>query len=130
MPNFSVVILTAIPTSLGADGAGAFVKVDGRECLLRSADLFFNRDAVKQIQLVVADDKFEEVQTQIRRSSELLRRRSSSPAERNGRISLKRPARKSPPTSPTSSFTTPPGRPLRLPIWTFCWPRPRNIRSP
>lgn len=60
MPNFSVVILTAIPTSLGADGAGAFVKVDGRECLLRSADLFFNRDAVKQIQLVVADDKFEE----------------------------------------------------------------------
>jgi 2-C-methyl-D-erythritol 4-phosphate cytidylyltransferase len=60
MPIFSVVILTAIPTSLGADGAGAFVKVDGRECLLRSADLFFNRDAVKQIHLVVAADKFEE----------------------------------------------------------------------
>jgi 2-C-methyl-D-erythritol 4-phosphate cytidylyltransferase len=60
MASFSVVILTAIPTSLGADGAGAFVKVDGRESLLRSADLFFNRDSVKQIQLVVADDKFEE----------------------------------------------------------------------
>jgi 2-C-methyl-D-erythritol 4-phosphate cytidylyltransferase len=60
MAIFSVVILTAIPTGLGADGAGAFVKVDGRECLLRSADLFFNRDGVKQIQLVVADDKFEE----------------------------------------------------------------------
>ena len=60
MPIFSVVILTAIPTGLGADGAGAFVKVDGRESLLRSADVFFNRDGIKQIQLVVADDKFEE----------------------------------------------------------------------
>jgi 2-C-methyl-D-erythritol 4-phosphate cytidylyltransferase len=60
MASFSVVILTAIPTALGADGAGAFVKVDGRECLLRSADMFFNRDSVKQIHLIVAQDKFEE----------------------------------------------------------------------
>lgn len=60
MANFSAVIVTGIPTSLGADGAGAFVKVDGRECLLRSVDLFVNRDGIKQIQLVVAEDRFEE----------------------------------------------------------------------
>jgi 2-C-methyl-D-erythritol 4-phosphate cytidylyltransferase len=60
MADFSVVLLTAVPTSLGADGAGAFVKVDGRECLLRSVEMFLNRDTVKQIQLVVADDKMEE----------------------------------------------------------------------
>jgi len=60
MASFSVVIATAVHTSLGAEGTGAFVKVDGRECLLRSADLFFNRDPIKQIQLVVAADKFEE----------------------------------------------------------------------
>lgn len=58
MANFSVVIVTAVPP--GADGSGVFVKVDNRECLLRSADLFFNRDNIKQIQLVVANDKFEE----------------------------------------------------------------------
>jgi 2-C-methyl-D-erythritol 4-phosphate cytidylyltransferase len=60
MPVFSIVLLTAVPTSHGADGAGAFVKVDGRECLLRSVELFLNRDNVKQIQLVVAADAMEE----------------------------------------------------------------------
>jgi len=61
MPNFfSVIVLTAIPTGLGADSAGAMVKVDGRECLLRSVDLFVNREGVSQIQLVIADDKFED----------------------------------------------------------------------
>jgi 2-C-methyl-D-erythritol 4-phosphate cytidylyltransferase len=60
MPVFSVVIATAVPSSLGAEGSGAFVKVDGRESLLRAADLFFNRDEIEQIQLVVASDKFEE----------------------------------------------------------------------
>src|SRR5579872_3626710 len=60
MPKFSVVVVTAIPTSLGADGAGAFVKVDGRESLLRGVDMFVNRDGVSQIQLVVGPDRFEE----------------------------------------------------------------------
>jgi len=36
------------------------VKVDGRECLLRSVEMFLNRDNVKQIHVVVADDKIEE----------------------------------------------------------------------
>jgi 2-C-methyl-D-erythritol 4-phosphate cytidylyltransferase len=60
MASFSVVIVTAVPSGLGADGAGAFVKIDGRECLLRAVEMFLNRDGVKQIQLVVADDQFEE----------------------------------------------------------------------
>jgi 2-C-methyl-D-erythritol 4-phosphate cytidylyltransferase len=60
MANFSVVIVTAVPAGLGAEGIGAYVKVDGRECLLRSADLFFNRESIIQIQLVVADERFEE----------------------------------------------------------------------
>ena len=58
MANFSVVVLTAVPP--GAEGAGALVKVDGRESLLRGVEMFLNRDGVKQIQLVVTDDQFEE----------------------------------------------------------------------
>jgi len=58
MANFSVVVVTAVPP--GVDGAGALVKVDGRESLLRAVDMFINRDGVKQIQLVVTDDQFEE----------------------------------------------------------------------
>ena len=60
MAHFSVVLLTAVPSALGGEGAGAFVKVDGRECLLRSVEMFLNRDNVKQIQLVVAGEQFEE----------------------------------------------------------------------
>src|SRR5436305_15262685 len=58
--TFSVLILTAAPPGLGSEGGGAFVKIDGRECLLRSVELFLNRDNVKQIQLVFADDALEE----------------------------------------------------------------------
>ena len=39
---------------------GAFLKLDGREALLRSVELFLNRDNVKQIQLVVTADELEE----------------------------------------------------------------------
>jgi 2-C-methyl-D-erythritol 4-phosphate cytidylyltransferase len=60
MSHFSVVLLTAPPAALGADGAGAFIKVDNRECLLRSVEMFLNRDNVKQIQLVVSTEQFEE----------------------------------------------------------------------
>jgi 2-C-methyl-D-erythritol 4-phosphate cytidylyltransferase len=59
--HFSVLILTAPPPGLGADGGnGAGVKIDGREALLRSVELFLNRDNVKQVQLVVAPDELEE----------------------------------------------------------------------
>jgi 2-C-methyl-D-erythritol 4-phosphate cytidylyltransferase len=60
MASFSVVVLTAVPTQMGAEGAGAMVKVDGRECVLRAVDLFVNRDGVKQIHLFIGDDLFEE----------------------------------------------------------------------
>lgn len=60
MAIFSVALLTAAPSHLGAEGAGAFIKVDGRECLLRCSEMFLNRDNVKQIQLMVADEQIEE----------------------------------------------------------------------
>lgn len=58
--TFSVLLLTAAPTSQGAEAGGAFVKVDGRECLLRSIELFLNRDAIKQIQMVFDPEVVEE----------------------------------------------------------------------
>jgi 2-C-methyl-D-erythritol 4-phosphate cytidylyltransferase len=60
-PTFSVLIVTAAPPGLAVEAGGAFVKIDGREALLRSVELFLNRDNVKQIQVAVADDFIEEV---------------------------------------------------------------------
>jgi 2-C-methyl-D-erythritol 4-phosphate cytidylyltransferase len=57
---FSVVIVTAAPVGQAAEAGGAFVKVDGREALLRSVELFLNRENIKQIQLVVLPDDLEE----------------------------------------------------------------------
>jgi len=59
--SFSVIVLTAAPPgAAGADSGGAFVKIDGRESLLRSVEMFLNRDNVKQIQLVFDNAKLEE----------------------------------------------------------------------
>src|SRR4051812_42763351 len=58
--TFSVLLLTAAPPSHGAEGGGPFVKIDGREALLRSAELFLNRPEIKQIQLVFPPDGMEE----------------------------------------------------------------------
>jgi 2-C-methyl-D-erythritol 4-phosphate cytidylyltransferase len=60
MPVFSVVVLTAAPPGQGAEAGGPFVKIDGREALLRSVELFLNRDNVKQVQVVVVSDILEE----------------------------------------------------------------------
>ncbi len=61
MNQFSVLILTAAPPGLAKDGAsGAFLKVDGREAVLKSAELFLNRDLIKQILVVVSADQIEE----------------------------------------------------------------------
>ncbi len=62
-PEFSVIILTSAPPGLSADAGGAFVKVDGRECLLRSVELFLNRGNVKQLLLVVAADRMEDAKS-------------------------------------------------------------------
>lgn len=61
MASFSVVIVTAPPFFAGADPASSLIKVDGREALLRSVELFLNRDEIKQIQLIVPSEKLEEI---------------------------------------------------------------------
>jgi len=63
MATFSVVILTAAPPGQGVEAGGAFVKVDGREALLRSVELFLNRGPIRHIQLVVDEDYLEEAKT-------------------------------------------------------------------
>jgi 2-C-methyl-D-erythritol 4-phosphate cytidylyltransferase len=60
MAAFSVVLLTAPPSNHGAEAVGAFVKIDGRECLLRSVEMFLNRDVIRQLQLVVQPAAMEE----------------------------------------------------------------------
>jgi 2-C-methyl-D-erythritol 4-phosphate cytidylyltransferase len=52
-PKFAVIVLTAPPQGLAHLGTGGFDKVGGRECLLRSVELFVNRDNVVQILLGV-----------------------------------------------------------------------------
>jgi 2-C-methyl-D-erythritol 4-phosphate cytidylyltransferase len=59
-PVFSVVVLTAPPPTQASEAGGAYVKIDGRESLLRGVELFLNRENVKQILLVVENDTLEE----------------------------------------------------------------------
>lgn len=59
-PVFSVVVLTAAPAGMGAEAAGAYVKIDGREALLKSVELFLNRDNVKHVQVVFLPDEVDE----------------------------------------------------------------------
>ena len=59
-PVFSVVLLTAPPPGQALEAGGPFVKVDGRESLLRATELFLNRDNIKQIQLAFTQDMLEE----------------------------------------------------------------------
>jgi 2-C-methyl-D-erythritol 4-phosphate cytidylyltransferase len=61
MATFSVLILTAAPPGMAVEAGGAYVKIDGREALLRSVELFLNRDNVKQITVVVLPEMLEEV---------------------------------------------------------------------
>jgi len=60
MAVFSVVVATASPPGQGSESGGAFLKIDGREAVLRSVELFLNRDNVKQIQLIVQLSELEE----------------------------------------------------------------------
>ncbi|HVT90183.1 MAG TPA: 2-C-methyl-D-erythritol 4-phosphate cytidylyltransferase [Tepidisphaeraceae bacterium] len=60
MAVFSVIIVTVPPAGQGAEGGGPFVKIDGRESLLRSVELFLNRDNIKQIQIVFTPEAIEE----------------------------------------------------------------------
>jgi len=58
--TFSVLLLTAAPPGHAVESGGPFVKIDGREALLRSTELFLNRPQIKQIQLVFTPDFMEE----------------------------------------------------------------------
>lgn len=60
MTKFAAVILTAPPPGLAHETSGPFVKIDGRESLLRAAELFLNRENIAQIQLVFATEHLEE----------------------------------------------------------------------
>ncbi len=60
MATFSVLLLTAAPAGMAGEAGGAFVKIDGRESLLKSVELFLNRDNVKQIQICFLPDDLEE----------------------------------------------------------------------
>jgi 2-C-methyl-D-erythritol 4-phosphate cytidylyltransferase len=60
MATFSVLILTAAPMGQGAEAGGPFVKIDNREALLRSVELFLNRDEVKQVQVCFMSEGLEE----------------------------------------------------------------------
>lgn len=57
-PKFAAFLVTAPPTP--DQLAGAFIKVDGRECLLRSAELFVNRPEVLQTLTCFETDAAEE----------------------------------------------------------------------
>ena len=61
MAIFSVLLVTAPPPGQSAEAGGPFVKIDGREALLRSVELFLNRDNVKQVQIAFLPDAVEEV---------------------------------------------------------------------
>src|SRR5688572_25993558 len=68
MSAFSVVLVTAAPPGQSAEAGGAFVKIDGREALLRSVELFLNRDNVRQVQLVVPADALDRKSTRLNSS--------------------------------------------------------------
>jgi 2-C-methyl-D-erythritol 4-phosphate cytidylyltransferase len=58
MPSFCALLLTAPPPGLSAEHAGPLVKIDGREALLRSVELFLNRDNIQQV--LISFDKTNE----------------------------------------------------------------------
>ena len=60
MASFSVLLITAAPQGHSSEAGGAFVKIDGRESVLRSTELFLNREPVKQIQVVFTAEMMDE----------------------------------------------------------------------
>src|SRR5437764_1154691 len=60
MAIFSVILLTVAPPGFSGEAGGHLVKVDQREILLRSVELFLNRENVKQIQVIFTVEAAEE----------------------------------------------------------------------
>lgn len=59
MSKFGVIVFTA-PPDAASSPLGAFVKVDGRECVLRSVELFVNAPDVAQIVIAVSPAEAEQ----------------------------------------------------------------------
>ncbi len=64
MSKLAVVILTAAPEGLQNDGA-AMLKVDGRESIVRSMELFANREGIVQTMIVINKAEAEEIKRKI-----------------------------------------------------------------
>jgi 2-C-methyl-D-erythritol 4-phosphate cytidylyltransferase len=60
MANFSVILCTVAPEGVVGDNNGHFAKVDQREVLLRTVELFLNRENIKQILVVFTPEAAEE----------------------------------------------------------------------
>ena len=60
MASFSVLLLTASPSGAAAESGGTFVKLDAREALLRTVELFLNREPIKQIQICFLPEAMDE----------------------------------------------------------------------
>lgn len=60
MATFAVMVLTVPPPGENGDPNGAFVKIDGRESVLKAVELFLNRDEIKQVQVVFTPAMVEE----------------------------------------------------------------------
>jgi 2-C-methyl-D-erythritol 4-phosphate cytidylyltransferase len=60
MATYTVLVLTAAPPGQTAESGGAFVKIDGRESVIRAIELFLNRDNVKQIYVAFLPEVAEE----------------------------------------------------------------------
>lgn len=58
--SFSVLLLTATPPGMSGDHVPAFSKIDGREAVLRSSELFLNRDNVQRVAVVIAPEGYDE----------------------------------------------------------------------
>jgi 2-C-methyl-D-erythritol 4-phosphate cytidylyltransferase len=61
MANFTAFVLTATPPGIpAAEAGGAYVKIDGREALLRSVELFLNRESISRIVLCFLPEQLEQ----------------------------------------------------------------------
>jgi 2-C-methyl-D-erythritol 4-phosphate cytidylyltransferase len=60
MSDFAVVIPTASPPGFGPNDSAHMIKLDGRECLLRTVELFLNREQIAGVFVVFDPAVFEE----------------------------------------------------------------------
>ena len=58
--RFAALILTAAPPGVGGDSSGSMVKIDGREALVRSVELFLNRENIEQTIVAFQPESLEE----------------------------------------------------------------------